>query len=1234
MRVVALTLFLLGLLQAGLAGQHQRRLTLLVRPNELVPAPTRVSVSDCDSLACLAREVKQQLGLDGPEHGLGRRIVLTPALLDGRDAVPVPYESLDEIDDVAKVQLWPAARPEPECEQLLAAERDAALHEQRAAVLEAQAAAANSGQDAGAAHQLAVLRGELAESKALLHQHAAQLAAARAEANTTEARAADVDRASRELREQMERTVADLAHSQAQLTASVDRIATLEAEVNLARARTQRAVEDCEEGVANRLATACTEEQDVIASLKLQQAQQQVAAEECSAALLAKSEEAATAETARQEQADQCAAKLLAAESSKAEAAAVADQVRQENLAAARAVCDDTTKALVEEAKLARAQLHEAERRHAQQLEAAGAQASLSGDDECICVQDECQECPACAACPEPRSMAVECPECPACQTCHPCDCPQCEECRQCPDPAENNNCPTCPEQTVCEACERCRPCPDPIECQQCETCQDVQCEKCENEQCEKCPARQECPECQDCGSNLQPGGELQDGTAIAREVLSKVAEQAQAAYMNAPKLSDVVETVTDSVADAAKAMPHPNIHLPTVELPSMSAESISSTILPSASDKMATLTASDVVQFRMMNVAICVALIMTGVAAVKFIERFRISMRGSNYQSWWRAQTQPEQQEEAEPPASAYSTPASPTSIQFLSGLTPSELVASARRSGAAEDAIQRAENAMDSTLALISLIRKQSGIFEAVPPATPPRHGQQPEPEPELELEPSMLEVEPEPEPDATAAELKAKLQQATRMELQALAMTKGVAESSIDDACRADNREDELIRLIIAAHQASASPDKTTVQELGDRYLWVLVAAAVILVYVVDASLLESIVLALFVLGAVQMGPRALHSADKKQAAATALLVRTLRDKNLDLSQLKTQAHKYNVDPALINQAYGDPHDASARLIELIASARLNQLIASTEAPEDTGEQRATAFHQIDQQLDALTGEIANLDTTARAKKQKEKALTLVHEIQVGLRSPDLAASPRSPHSASSRSPQKDAGATSQFADVNLALGEPGKSTATPAEVNLYLMPGHLGWNRVGTDVTDRFPLCDFLQPKAGGGTGGLFTSEDAWITARLMYNIKTPPQEIKLTFRRRGNSGPYRVAERDTVLRELQQNQRAEQAVVLSPPPSAGSRSPDTAKFTGSPLKLALLPHRGACNFTRVSDDRAMSLLEGTPICVAERDGKITALCDHTGRGVMQQGSGLHYLEFRLTQVHKQGVEVGK
>ena len=71
MRVAALTLFFLGLLQAGLP-QQQRRVTLLVRPNELVPAATRVSVSDCDSLACLARQVKQQLGLDGPEHGLER----------------------------------------------------------------------------------------------------------------------------------------------------------------------------------------------------------------------------------------------------------------------------------------------------------------------------------------------------------------------------------------------------------------------------------------------------------------------------------------------------------------------------------------------------------------------------------------------------------------------------------------------------------------------------------------------------------------------------------------------------------------------------------------------------------------------------------------------------------------------------------------------------------------------------------------------------------------------------------------------------------------------------------------------------------------------------------------------------------------------------------------------------------------------------------------------------------
>ena len=1178
MRAAALTLFVLLLMHAGVGQTQHRRVTLLVRPNELVPTATRVSVSDCDSLACVARQVKQQLGLDGPAHGLGRRIVLTPALVDGRDAVPVPFESLDEIDDVAKVQLWWVARPEPECEQLLAAERDAALREQRAAVLEAQAVAANSGKDAGAAHELAAaLRAELAESNALAQQHAAQLVAARAQVNSTEVRATGAEKTSRELREQLERAIADLAHSQTQLGLSVDRIATLEAELNLSRAHTQRAIEDCEAGAADSVASACTEEQHVISSLKLQQAQQQAAAEECSAALLAKSEEAAAAETARQEQEGQCAAKLLAAESSRSETAAAADQLRRESLAAARAACADTTKALVDEAKQARTELHEAEQRCARQLEDPGAQASASADDECICVQDECKECPVCAACPKPLSMPVECPECPVCQTCHPCDCPQCEACPQCPDATEDKTCPACPKQNVCE---QCNPCPEPKECQPCEV-------------------------------NAYPVGDFQDGTAVARGMLSKVADQAQATYLKAPKLSDVVDTVTDSVADVARAMPHPHIHLPTVQLPTIDAA---------------------VVLRKTMNVAICVALIIACAGARKLFAR--VLVRASN-----QTQTQPD---EGEPPEKAYSAPTSAT-IESLRRLNPSELVMRAEISGAKAVDIQKAENAKDRKLALIRLIINQdpmSGIpeiVEAIPPATTPRHAPEPQPEPAPAPQPMdshglpRLEPEPGQEIDVTTAELTANLQRASRTELQALATVKGISKRLIDQACDADNREAELIRLILASRRDGTSTDAAGVQTMDElaRDAWVPLVAAVILILAFDASLLETIVLLSFALGVVTVSRKALHSAHQKRAQAIVLLEETLRSRNLSVSELKAQAQENNLDIALISRAYDDP-DPSNKLIELIASARLRELIASTETREHAIDVRGASFHQMEKQLETLSDEIASLDTSARSKKQKQKALSLVKEIQVGLRSPEL--SPRSPLSLTA-----DPVTTSEFADVTFTMSDPGKSTDTTADVILHLMPSHLGWTRVGTrvgtDGTSRFPLCDFLQPQGGGGTGGLFHSEDAWISAQLLFNVSTSPREIKLTFRRRGGSGRYRVEERDIVLRELTRNQRAETAEVLSPLLPERSRSPDTARDGASPLKLALWPNRGACSFTRVSDERAMSVLPEPPICIANRDGKITALCDHTGRGVMQQGSGLHYLEFRLAQVHSAGVELG-
>ena len=98
---LALLLAALSAAAGGGDGGVPRRFSLLVRPSSLVATSRRIAVANCLDLPCLAREAKRQLGLDGPEHELGRRVVLTPAVID-ETLDKIPYDSLDEIDDVAR----------------------------------------------------------------------------------------------------------------------------------------------------------------------------------------------------------------------------------------------------------------------------------------------------------------------------------------------------------------------------------------------------------------------------------------------------------------------------------------------------------------------------------------------------------------------------------------------------------------------------------------------------------------------------------------------------------------------------------------------------------------------------------------------------------------------------------------------------------------------------------------------------------------------------------------------------------------------------------------------------------------------------------------------------------------------------------------------------------------------------------------------------------------------------
>eukprot|EP01046_Picozoa_sp_COSAG06_P012246 COSAG06_NODE_715_length_12863_cov_38.702569_5_plen_1506_part_00 len=1472
MRAAGLTLLLLALLQTGL-GQT-RRLTLLVRPSDLVPAATRVSVAGCEDLACVAREAKRQLGLDGPEHGLGRRIVLTPALVDGLNAEPVPYESLDEIDDVAKVQLWPAPRPEPECEQLLAAERDALLREQRAAILAAQAAVSSSGQDAGAAHELAAaLRAELDESKALAQRQAAELASARAQATSADARAVDADAASRELREQLTRALAEAARSQAYLGSSGDRIATLEAELEMARAVTRRAVEDCEDGAAKRVATACTEEEQLIDALKLQQAQQRAAADECAASLLAMqsstSEAAVAAETERRKEADQCTASLLAKEAALSEAG----RAREQDVTACETACATQTQALAkevemraDEAQQARAELAAVQKQHAQELAAAAAQASADASaGECVCLQEECEECPACAVCaacpgcPEAKSMPVECPECPACQRCQECDeCQQCQECQTCPEPTTCEECVACPQQNECEQCEvcpaakeceqceRCEACPDVTaceQCEQCEACEDVkeceQCRECEDcqtssdcpacqvceqcrecEECEQCRKCQECPDCSSvtgCPTGDGSSQHLQDGAAAARNMFMNVADRAQATYMNAPKLSEVMETVTDTmetvtdtvteaagtmtdtVTEAAKAVPRPTVDLPTVEMPTMPAEPISVPTLPTMPawmvpdvetmrQKVTNAAYLAVVGAVILLALKCAIAIAEGIAeGIAVVAMVRTLSRQLSLLAWPTRGAA----EEAVPPSSAHSSAAAGLS-DALQKMKPSELAARARQSGVRRELLEQADDADDRKAALIDLIvsheakesewaprpedlaklrgmkvselkkmaqarnvparaldeaedaadmketiiqlivsqahrqakeqeeaqedaikAEQMSFFTDVFPqlqdmvtaprgveglrqrarqeglnptqiagcttaqdmvtlilehkqarwktlkssprpseAVPPRKEPQPQPQPEPE-------PEPEPEPQ-TLAELEASLQQMKPTELKARATISGVPHALIEEADEANDRKAAFIRLIVMQERGSTGDMASSTATTGD---WIAVGAVGCGLVVFGVPEPETTVLCLVAGGLVWTGwtklvggtglgsgsttqaadPAVKSVAEQKRAEMCAGLEQTLT--RMKLSQLKKRAKASGVDDTLVGQA-DDADDPKANLISLIVSAEIRD-------PVEAG---AAGIQQIETRLDTLSTEIEKLETSRTARPQKQKTLSIVKEIKedlalVGDMSPEyqeLALSPRSPRTPSSHSPRSSpgsgyddgAGGASQFRDVLFAVREAGKSVDTSSQVVLELTSSHLSWTPVGGDTASEFPLCDFLQPETGGGSSGRLwgSSEDVWITAQLLTNIRTPPVPITLTFQRPGGSSSYRTTERDQVFQMLQSHQRKEKVQVLSPqraksPASPRNLSAELASGTAeqfSPFQLTLGPNRGALPFSR--NGHGMMCLTDPPICVSQHDGPITALCDHE-RGVMEQGTGLHYLEFLLTQIGSEGVQLG-
>ena len=378
----------LGLLLAALSaaaggggGGGPRRFSLLVRPSSLVATSRRIAVANCLDLPCLAREAKRQLGLDGPEHELGRRVVLTPAVID-ETLDKIPYDSLDEIDDVAKVQLWPVDAP-PACTQLIDAERHAVLHEQREIVRAAEAqAAAAEGRAAEAERAAQEL---VATVDRLREQH---------DGSTCPAELKEAEQLA-----QACKSKAELLESK--LTGAEEKNARLRAELEVER--TSRA--------AAAAAGACEHEAKVIAALQAQQASDEEAldslrtklagCETCSAAL-----EARESELQSQQQESQALREQLA------DAAAAAGRHQSELAAAtasAKEAAEDSCVCLQEECPEC-------------------PEPPKPTCPEVVCPEAQCPECAECD-CPETRCPEIQCPECAVCK------CEECPECAACDAP-------------------------------------------------------------------------------------------------------------------------------------------------------------------------------------------------------------------------------------------------------------------------------------------------------------------------------------------------------------------------------------------------------------------------------------------------------------------------------------------------------------------------------------------------------------------------------------------------------------------------------------------------------------------------------------------------------------------------------------------------------------------------------------------------------------------------------
>ena len=99
-------------LQQAAAAQQPvgREMVMMILPNELVPTSRKFKCQVAD-LTDLVAQASAKLGLP-------TEIVFSPAVSGG--AAPVPYQSLEEVEAKAKVQIWPLSASSPSADQATA----------------------------------------------------------------------------------------------------------------------------------------------------------------------------------------------------------------------------------------------------------------------------------------------------------------------------------------------------------------------------------------------------------------------------------------------------------------------------------------------------------------------------------------------------------------------------------------------------------------------------------------------------------------------------------------------------------------------------------------------------------------------------------------------------------------------------------------------------------------------------------------------------------------------------------------------------------------------------------------------------------------------------------------------------------------------------------------------------------------------------------------------------------